>query len=42
VPARVTGWVCSCGLKLALKGASAECSCGKAYVKKGGVLSPRS
>jgi UDP-2-acetamido-3-amino-2,3-dideoxy-glucuronate N-acetyltransferase len=33
-PARITGWMCSCGIKVALKGAKAACNtCGKKYVK---------
>jgi len=34
-PARVTGWMCNCGLKLAWSGDKAECSCGRRYAKKG-------
>jgi UDP-2-acetamido-3-amino-2,3-dideoxy-glucuronate N-acetyltransferase len=38
-PARVRGWVCECGPKLALKGGKATCaSCGKRWVLKGKAL----
>jgi UDP-2-acetamido-3-amino-2,3-dideoxy-glucuronate N-acetyltransferase len=33
-PAKITGWMCSCGVKVALKGAKGVCpSCGKNYTK---------
>ena len=33
-PARVTGWMCSCGVKLALKGSKGVCrTCGKTFSK---------
>jgi len=33
-PARVTGWMCSCGVKLALKGSKGVCrTCGKKFSK---------
>ena len=44
-PARITGWMCQCGIKLpltreALKEEEATCiACGSAYVKRGGVVS---
>jgi UDP-2-acetamido-3-amino-2,3-dideoxy-glucuronate N-acetyltransferase len=34
-PARITGWVCECGLKLSWRCDSAICSCGKQFVKTG-------
>ncbi len=35
VPARVTGWVCECGLPLGFEGATAVCGeCGRAYEKR--------
>lgn len=34
-PAKVTGWMCSCGVKVPLKGIRGTCStCGKKYVKE--------
>lgn len=39
VPARRMGWVCSCGVTLALRGDTASCAaCGKAYAFKEGRL----
>jgi UDP-2-acetamido-3-amino-2,3-dideoxy-glucuronate N-acetyltransferase len=39
-PARRTGWMCRCGVKLEVAGAEAACgSCGTAYVQHGGLLS---
>ena len=44
-PARITGWMCECGIKLplsreALKDEEATCAaCGSAYMKRGGVIS---
>ena len=40
-PARVTGWMCACGVKLQMNGKKANCSgCGKSYtLGKDGVLS---
>jgi len=33
-PARVTGWMCTCGTKLSFRGAEATCiACGAAYLK---------
>jgi UDP-2-acetamido-3-amino-2,3-dideoxy-glucuronate N-acetyltransferase len=32
-PARIKGWVCSCGCKLAFEDERAACKCGKSYVK---------
>lgn len=33
-PAKITGWMCSCGVKVALKGVKGDCpSCGKKYAK---------
>ena len=38
-PARRTGWMCRCGVKLTLRDASARCdACGALYVVGGGVL----
>lgn len=34
-PARITGWVCECGLKLNFSGNQAICSCEKEYSKSG-------
>jgi UDP-2-acetamido-3-amino-2,3-dideoxy-glucuronate N-acetyltransferase len=40
-PARRTGWMCRCGIKLQLDGDAARCaSCGTAYRMHGGVLAP--
>lgn len=39
-PARRTGWICRCGIKLQVQGAAAECgACGTAYAHHGGILS---
>jgi UDP-2-acetamido-3-amino-2,3-dideoxy-glucuronate N-acetyltransferase len=39
-PARRTGWMCRCGLKLEVAGADARCAtCGTEYVHHGGLLS---
>lgn len=35
VPAKVTGWVCQCGLKMIWRGTRATCSCGRRYTKSG-------
>jgi UDP-2-acetamido-3-amino-2,3-dideoxy-glucuronate N-acetyltransferase len=32
-PAKITGWVCECGLKLAWEHDQANCTCGKHYAK---------
>jgi UDP-2-acetamido-3-amino-2,3-dideoxy-glucuronate N-acetyltransferase len=41
-PARRTGWMCRCGLKLEVTGAEAACgSCGTAYTHHGGFLALR-
>jgi len=32
-PAKITGWVCECGLKLSWKDDSASCTCGKQFSK---------
>jgi UDP-2-acetamido-3-amino-2,3-dideoxy-glucuronate N-acetyltransferase len=32
-PARITGWMCECGLKLVWSTAEANCSCGKRYAR---------
>src|SRR5262249_16234459 len=34
-PARITGWVCDCGLKLGWVDDSASCSCGKRFSQTG-------
>ncbi len=40
VPARRIGWMCRCGVKLALKGNAATCvACGCSYEEKNGTLS---
>jgi UDP-2-acetamido-3-amino-2,3-dideoxy-glucuronate N-acetyltransferase len=40
-PARPTGWMCRCGVKLRVSGPEARCaSCGAAYVHHDGRLSP--
>lgn len=40
-PAKVTGWMCSCGIKVSLKGTKGTCpTCGKQYVKGKDGLSP--
>ena len=40
-PARVHGWVCKCGEKLAFKGDTAACpACKAAYKKAGDVVTP--
>jgi len=40
-PARRTGWMCRCGIKLRLDGTAARCSaCGAAYVLSGDTLRP--
>jgi UDP-2-acetamido-3-amino-2,3-dideoxy-glucuronate N-acetyltransferase len=39
-PARRTGWMCRCGLKLEVGGAEARCgTCGTEFVHHGGLLS---
>jgi UDP-2-acetamido-3-amino-2,3-dideoxy-glucuronate N-acetyltransferase len=39
-PARRTGWMCRCGVKLEVAGAEGACaSCGTVYVQHGGLLS---
>jgi UDP-2-acetamido-3-amino-2,3-dideoxy-glucuronate N-acetyltransferase len=39
-PARVVGWMCACGVKLAMQGVRATCpSCGAAYKKTGAGMS---
>ena len=41
-PARQTGWVCQCGVKLVFDDDIAVCSsCGDAYVKTGQIVKPR-
>jgi UDP-2-acetamido-3-amino-2,3-dideoxy-glucuronate N-acetyltransferase len=38
-PARRSGWMCRCGVKLTLRDASARCdACGALYEVGGGVL----
>ena len=40
-PARQTGWMCRCGIKLQLDGDAARCAaCGDAYRMHGGLLAP--
>jgi UDP-2-acetamido-3-amino-2,3-dideoxy-glucuronate N-acetyltransferase len=40
-PARRTGWMCRCGLKLDVSGAGTACAtCGARYSMHGGVLAP--
>lgn len=39
-PARVRGWVCSCGHKLRVEGNDAECGCGRRYERYGSSLRP--
>jgi UDP-2-acetamido-3-amino-2,3-dideoxy-glucuronate N-acetyltransferase len=40
-PARRTGWMCRCGVKLEVSGASTACgACGAKYTMHGGVLGP--
>jgi acetyltransferase-like isoleucine patch superfamily enzyme len=34
-PARVVGWVCACGRKVAFEGDRAPCACGRALVRDG-------
>jgi len=34
-PARITGWVCECGIKLTFSDSIAACKCGKKYKKSG-------
>jgi UDP-2-acetamido-3-amino-2,3-dideoxy-glucuronate N-acetyltransferase len=38
VPARIIGWACECGLKLALQGDAAICDCSRSYRKVGKFL----
>jgi len=39
-PAKIRGWMCRCGIKLAFKGKNAKCTCGLRYAKKGSGISP--
>ncbi len=40
-PARPTGWMCSCGVKVAVKGGKTTCqACGKRFTKKKNGLNP--
>ena len=40
-PARQTGWMCRCGIKLQVEGASARCgTCGAVYRMHAGMLTP--
>jgi UDP-2-acetamido-3-amino-2,3-dideoxy-glucuronate N-acetyltransferase len=40
-PARQTGWMCRCGIKLQVEGEDARCgSCGSAYRMHSGMLAP--
>ncbi len=38
VPARVIGWMCECGEKLAFEGDRADCACGRGYWRSGGIV----
>ncbi len=39
VPARLVGWMCRCGVRLAFRGGRARCrACGRAYAKRGDRL----
>jgi UDP-2-acetamido-3-amino-2,3-dideoxy-glucuronate N-acetyltransferase len=41
VPARRVGWMCRCGVRLAMRGDAAACAaCGSAYRERDGVLRP--
>jgi UDP-2-acetamido-3-amino-2,3-dideoxy-glucuronate N-acetyltransferase len=41
VPARRIGWVCQCGVRLAVRGGKAECgACGTRYLESEGRLAP--
>ncbi len=41
-PARITGWMCECGLKIEWEDeARGQCSCGKGYERDGENVSPR-
>jgi len=40
-PARVTGWMCGCGIKLKAGRAAITCSCGRRYAKQGNRLVAR-
>ncbi len=42
VPARRTGWVCTCGVTLRGKGAMTCAACGARYVERDGALAPGS
>lgn len=38
-PARISGYICECGIKLAFKNSAADClNCGKGYVSKDGAV----
>lgn len=40
-PAKITAWICECGVKLNVKGAKAVCpTCGKRYRKERGRMTP--
>jgi UDP-2-acetamido-3-amino-2,3-dideoxy-glucuronate N-acetyltransferase len=39
-PARIKGWVCSCGLKLTWEDTRTTCKCGKSYVKTPAGVQP--
>ncbi|MFT5128764.1 MAG: UDP-2-acetamido-3-amino-2,3-dideoxy-glucuronate N-acetyltransferase [Rhodothermales bacterium] len=40
VPGRISGWMCSCGVKLAWEGEEASCECGSRYSKNGSTVAP--
>ncbi len=37
-PAKITGWMCECGLKLTWNGIEATCACGKHYAKRSSTV----
>jgi UDP-2-acetamido-3-amino-2,3-dideoxy-glucuronate N-acetyltransferase len=37
-PARISGWICRCGLKLTFRAEKAECECGRQYLQKAGIV----
>jgi UDP-2-acetamido-3-amino-2,3-dideoxy-glucuronate N-acetyltransferase len=39
-PARLSGWMCCCGLKITCRGEEASCPCGRRYVTSAAGLSP--
>ena len=40
-PARIRGWMCECGCKLAFREGTAKCDCGRKYSKKGNKVTPK-